>query len=169
MEGASVAWCSSSSSWLSRRLQAVPFVRFLTGSREPALEGSWPWLLYMVRTVHIMGPLSLVWARVLLCWEWMWGGSCLSESQLRFVDPANGRKECLLVKESIDLALPSLLASAGLEQLSGVWQVRGGRMQCCVFPTIATGVLQQRDGHFVVVGNDGPGLLFLFNPSQSCC
>lgn len=73
------------------------------------------------------------------------------------------------MKESIDLALPSLLASAGLEQLSGVWQVRGGRVQCCVFPTIATGVLQQRDGHFVVMGNDGPGLLFLFNPSQSCC
>ena len=57
------------------------------------------------------------------------------------------------MKESLDLALRSLLTSAGLEQLPGFWEVRGGRVQYSVLPALSTGVLQQGDRHFLVVGN----------------
>lgn len=57
-----------------------------------------------------------------------WVGAASLESQLRFVVPAKGGKRCLLMKESLDLALRSLLMSASLEPLSGFWEVCGGRV-----------------------------------------
>lgn len=59
----------------------------------------------------------------------------------------------MLMKESLDLALCSILTSAGLEQLSGFWEACGGRVQCSVLPAPSTGVSQQGDWHFLVVGN----------------
>lgn len=41
------------------------------------------------------------------------------------------------MKESLDLALRLLLTSTGLDQLSGVWEVCGGRVQCSLLPTLS--------------------------------
>jgi len=72
------------------------------------------------------------------------------------------------MKESLDLALCSIPTSAGLEQLSGFWEVRGGRLQWSVLPAFSTAV-SQGGRHFLVAGNYVLSLPFLFNPSQSCC
>lgn len=50
----------------------------------------------------------------------------------------------MLMKESLDLALRSLLTSAGLEQLSGFWEACDGRVQCSVLPALSMGFFTAR-------------------------